>query len=302
MTTPDWVERGLDPAHILGITNQATRGVPGSAARAVPTADGYRLHFRSRRAARDASGALRRVGYQVSRGDEALRRDVLVSGWSTAGLESRLAVMRTVAHQLEVRPAVTAGAVIDRVRSLTGRSQTPPDTAVVAEARTYLRSWVSARSGIHAPHNPAIMPGDRGNALRLSTAWVLESVIDELIERHVVVARHALSLYGSLRHHMPDDLARSDAIRRADVNFYLKASPVQDSSSLLLRGPHTPLPGLQFSWPDPGSGATARPARLAASGFPRPIRDAVASTRPPSAPRNRPGGRHFPAGRLGPHR
>ncbi len=301
MTTPDPREKGLDPTHILGIAIQVANGVPGSATRAVATAGGYRLQFRSRRVARDASTALRRVGYQVSRRDGARRRDLLVTGWSTTALESRLAVMRTVAHQLEARPAVTAAAVIERVRSLPERSANPADTTVLAEARAYLRSWVSARSGIHAPYTRPTLPGDRGDALRLRTTWALESVIDELIERHVAVARHALSLFGSLRQHMTDDQAQSDAIRRADVTFYLNASPAQDSS-VLLRGLRSPMPGLRFSWPNASEGTAARPARLAASGFPRPIRDALAPTRPPSAPRTRPGGRHFPAGRLGPRR
>ena len=301
MTTPDPRTQGLDPTHILSVTTQATRDVPGNTTRAAATAGGYRLRFRSRRAARDAGTALRRVGYQVSRPDGARHRDLLVTGWSTAGLESRLAVLRTVAHQLQARPAVTATAVIERVRSLPGQSPDPADTAMLAGTKAYLRSWVSARSGIHAPHDPAITPANRGNALRLGTARALESVIDDLIERHLTVARQALSLFGSLRRSMPGDQAQSAAIQRASVTFCLTASPAQDSCGLL-HGPHSPAPGLNFSWPDPGSGTAARPARLAASGFPRPIRDALAPTRPPSAPRTRPGGRHYPAGRLGPHR
>lgn len=297
MTTPEPRLKTLDPAHVLAITHQATARLRGSTARASSTEDTVRIRFMSRRVARHAAAALRLVGYQVSRIDGTDRKHLLVSGWSPAALETRLATMRTVIHQLDEQPAVTAAAVIDRTRHLSGRPTVPTDTTVLDEAGRQLRRWVAARSGIHAPHDPAILPTDLGNRLRLRLAWQQESTIDDLIERHLKVAKHALFLFGSLRGYMTDDQAQAMAARRADVTFRLHYSRVEGVPT---EGTNTaPLPGfeLRFSWPDPDAG----PARLAASGFPRPTPDACRGDkiRPSSTC---PGGRHFPAGRLGPRR
>lgn len=280
MPAPEPRNPGLDPAHILSITNQATSGVRGSTARAVATTDSVRVRLRSRRVARDATAALRRVGYQVARIDGTGQQDVLVTGWSAAALESRLAAMRTVLHQLDGSPAVTAAAVIDRIRHLPARSPVPPDTALLTEASARLRDWVSARSGIHAPHDPAILPA----------------------ERHVRVAQHALSLFGSLRQHMTDDQAQRAAVRRADVPSRLNTSLAQDSSAQDQGTARPPGTGPRLPGPDPGGGTPAGPACLAACDFPQSLRDAVSSGGGPSALPTRSGGRHFPAGRLGPRR
>jgi hypothetical protein len=302
MAAPDPRERGLDPAHILSLANQATGGGQGRAGRAVAAHGSVRVCLPSRRAAGDASAALTRVGYQVARIDGTGHRDLLVTGWSAAGLESRLAAMRAVLHQLDASPAVTAAAVVERARRLPAGSPAQPDTSVLADARAQLRGWVSGRSGIHAPHDPAIVPADRGNALRLRVAWTLEAAIDDLVERHLRVAGHALPLFRFLRPHTTDDQAAKAAIRRAGITFHLNASPAQDSSALVQRATRPPGTGPRSSAADPGGGAPARPARLAASGFPRPVTDAVRAADVTTIPSARPGGRHFPAGRPGPHR
>ncbi len=302
MAAPDPRERGLDPAHILSVTNHATSGGRGHAGRAVAAHGSVRISLPSRRAASDAGVALTRVGYQVARIDGTGHRDVLVTGWSAAGLESRLAAMRAVLHQLDASPAVTAAAVVERVRRLPAGSPAQPDTSVLAEARAQLRAWVSGRSGIHAPHDPAIVPADRGNALRLRVAWTLEAAIDDLVERHLRVAGHALPLFDSLRQHTTDDRAAKTAIRRAGITFHLGASPAQDSSALLQRASRSPGTGPRSSAADTGGGAPAGPAQLAASGFPRPVTDAVRAADAPAVPSAGPGGRHFPASRPGPRR
>ena len=78
-------------------------------------------------------------------------------------------------------------------------------------------------SGIHAPHDPAVFPADRGNALRLRAARALETAIDDLVERHLRVAGHALPLYQSLRLRTTEDQAKDTAIRRASVMYHLPA-------------------------------------------------------------------------------
>ncbi|HEY1919605.1 MAG TPA: hypothetical protein VGH27_28885 [Streptosporangiaceae bacterium] len=297
MTTPDPRVRVLDPAHVLAVVQEATAGLRGSTARAASKPDAVRIRFMSRRVARDAAGALQRVGYRVSRVDGTDHRHLLVTGWDPAALDTRLATMRTVIHQLEESPAITAAAVIDRVRNLPDRSPVPPDATVLTEAGQQLQAWVSVRSGIHAPHDPVILPADLGTQLRLRLTWVRESAIDDLINHHLKAAGHALSLFDSLRWHMTDDQAQAIAIRRADVTSRLNR-PRGDAPAATSADTVRP-PGfdLRFSWPDPD----ARPARLAASGFPCPARPSVprgAIRRPPTHP----GGGNFPASRLGPHR
>src|ERR1039457_4700218 len=113
MATPDLREQGLDPAHILSVPSQAIRSGHGHASRAVTTPDGLRVYLSSRLAAGDAAPALTRVGYQVARINGTGHRDLLVTGWSSDGLESRLTAMRAVLHRLDGNPGSTADAVIE---------------------------------------------------------------------------------------------------------------------------------------------------------------------------------------------
>ena len=267
MTSADSRERGLDPAHILGVTNQAVRQ-RGQVSLAVATSDGIRICLRSRRAASDAHAALTRVGYQVVRGDSTSRRDLLVTGWSAAGLEARLAAMRAVLYQLHDSPNATAGAVIERFRSLPPGSPARRDGSLLAEADTQLLASVTRRSGIHMPHDPAFQPADLGIALRLRAARTLENAIDDLIERHLRVAAHALRLFQSLRLHTTEDQARETALRRASVFHHLSTSPEQDPSAQTRRPGFPPGPDLRPPESSPDGGLAATVASQAASSFP----------------------------------
>jgi len=296
MATPDLRERGLDPAHILSVASQAIRSGHGHAFRATATPGGLCVYLSSRLAAGDAAPALTRVGYRVARINGTGHRDLLVTGWSSDGLESRLTAMRAVLRRLDANPGSTADAVIERVRRLPTRAEPHPETRVLADARTQLQAWVGACSGIHAPANPAIMPADTGNALRLGLARTLESAIDDLVERHLRVAGHALPLFLSLRQHTTEAQAKETAIRRASIIFHLNATPPGSAATVQHPaqppGPGSPSPGPQTGGPMPG-----RPARQAASGFPSPIPGAVSGTG--AVPVVRPAGGRFPASRPG---
>jgi len=293
MATPDLRERGLDPAHILSVASQAIGSGHGHASRATATPGGLRVYLSSRLAADGAAPALTRVGYQVARINGTGHRDLLVTGWSSDGLESRLTAMRAVLHRLDGNPGSTADAVIERVRRLPAH----PETRVLADARTQLQAWVSACSGIHAPRNPAIMPADTGNALRLGLAHTLENAIDDLVERHLRVAGHALPLFLSLRQHTTEAQAKEAAIRRAGIIFHLNATPPGAAAPVQHPaqppGPGAPSPGHQTGTPRPPGG----PARQASSGFPSPLPGAVPGTG--AVPAGRPAGGRFPASRPG---
>src|SRR5258708_34917685 len=135
--------------------------------------------------------------------------------------------MRGGLYQLNESQAVTAVAVIERFRRRPAASPARPGTSLLAEAHAQLIAWVSGRSGIHAPHNPAILPADVGNALRLRAAWALENAIDNLIEHHLRVAGHALPLFQSLRLRVTEDHAKDTAIRCANVTCHLTPSTRQ---------------------------------------------------------------------------
>jgi len=282
MSAPELRERGLDPAHILSVANQAISGVRGSAARAVATADSVRVCPPSRRAAADAAAALTRLGYQVARIDGTGGRDVRVTGWSAAGLESRLDALRTVLHQLDASPANTAAAVIQQVRQHPASSPALQDAEALAAASAQLRAWVFSRSGIHALHDPAILPADLGNTLRLRAAWRLESAVDGLVERHVQVAERALRLFRSLRQYGTDDQAGRTAVHRAG----LTTGSTFPAPGSVRRAARTPGQSPRFFRPAPGADGPGRAARP--------------SSRPGGS--TRPGGRSFPAGRPGPRR
>lgn len=274
-------ERGLDPAHILSVANLAITDVARSPVHAVASADSVRVCLSSRRAASAAARALTQVGYQVQRIRRTGKRDVRVTGWSATGLESRLAALRTVIYQLQTSPSRTAAAVIDRVRQQPVSALV--DAEALAEVSTRLWAFVYTRSGIHAPHNPAILPTDLDNALRLRAAWQLESAIDRLIARHIRVTARALRIFRSLGQHD----ARAQTGRPA---LYLIGGTSSDESprrsasgSATRRASRTPGQSPRFSRPAPAGerpGGAARPAAR------------------PGGPA-RPGGRNFPTGRPG---
>jgi hypothetical protein len=292
MTTPDLRERGLDPAHILSITSQVITG-KGQAGLAIATPDGVRICFRSRQSASKAITALTRVGYQVCHVDGSHRRNLLVTGWNAQALESRLEAMRAVLCQLHDNPAATADALIDRFRNLPPGTRVRRNSTLLTHAHAQLRDWVTSHSGIHAPHDPAIIPADVGNALRLRAARALEFAIDDLTERHLRVAAHALPLYQSLRLYTTEGQAKDTAIRRASVMYHLPTT-AQDSSAPGARPAYPPSPERRSPGSPFGDGLAGTAARQAASGFPgwplprwplsQPVRPATTS--PAVGPRN----------------
>jgi hypothetical protein len=228
---PDTHPAGLDPAHIVGICTRATEG---RRSLAVGTRDGISVSLPSQRTARRARAALVRVGYEVSAAATGRGRDIVVTGWDPAGLDSRLAAMRTVLHQLDDNPALTARMVIKRFRELPGVTPSPHlDSELLDQARTGLRDWVDLRSGIHAPRDPAVAPTNVGVALRLRAAGILEEAIDDLIERQLRAAGHALALFSSLRERMGNSRAQAAAIHRACATVHRSGSAAQDSTPLL---------------------------------------------------------------------
>jgi hypothetical protein len=266
MATADLRERGLDPAHILSVTSQVITS-KGQAGLAIATPDGVRICFRSRPAASKAFTALTRVGYQVSHADGSHRRNLLVTGWNAQALDSRLEAMRGVLGQLSDNPAATADALIERFRNLTPGSRVRRNTTLLTQAHAQLRDWVTSRSGVHAPHDPAIIPADVGNALRLRAARALESTIDDLAERHLRIAAHALPLYQSLRLYTTEGQAKDTAIRRASVTYHLPTNARPTAAP----GPRTarpPGPEPRSPGPPAGDGLAGTAARKAASGFP----------------------------------
>jgi len=288
---------GLDPAHILSVCALATRGKDDYPAQAIATTAGVRVQLGSRRAAREALAALARIGYQAAQlASPRHGRDLLVAGWSTSGLESRLVAMRAVLYRLSADPAATAAAAIERCRQLPAVPPARAGAIALGGSRAQLRAWVSDRSGIHAPHDPAIVPASLDNVLRLHVARKLEAAIDELIERHVRVAGHALLLFSSMRQHAGDDHAGRTALRWAGITFHLNGYSGRQSWAQA-------GDAARRQRPDPPTGPSwarqaAAPAQLAAADFPKPVTSA-----PPVsdavAPAARPGGRHFPARRPG---
>ncbi len=231
---PEPYPAGLDPAHILAVCVRATGGRRGLAVR---RSDGIIVCLlRSRRTARRASMALRRVGYDVVGVSADRGLDLLSTGWNQAALGSRLATMRTILHQLADSPCVTAQSVIERFRGLPAEQRTPQQVwELLNQARIGLRDWVTARSGVHALRDSAVRPADVGIALRLRAAGTLEQAIDDQAERQLRVAGCALVLFRRLSEQMSDDQAQDTAIRWAGIAFHLSGSTARGSSHLMPR-------------------------------------------------------------------
>ena len=294
MTVTDPREAGLDPAHIVAICTEATGG---RSTLAVGTHDGISVCLPSQKAAGRARVALTRVGYQVTATSTGRSRDLIVTGWDPDWLDARLTAMRNVAHQLAGYPSVTARAVIDGFRDLpAGTPSAQLGTELLDKARAGLRSWVAARSGIHAPRNPSIVPADAGIALQLRATAVMEEAIEDLIERHLRAAGYAVVLFSSLRQRMDDNRAQATAVRWAGVTFQLSGSAAQDS---------TPL--VRATGRSPGSGASpvSRPGRPVPPGGRRPGAPVTSISPGPDAPAitpGRPAGPGLPASRPRPRR
>jgi hypothetical protein len=272
MTEPRLAE--LDPAHIVAICARATGGRRSLAVR---KADGILVCILpSRRTAYRASAALARVGYDVTGVSADRGRDLLVTGWDPARLETRLDAMRNVLHQLAGNPSLTAKAVIERFRGLPAESQTQQrQWALLNQASVGLRGWVATRSGIHALGSSAISLADTGVALRLRAAAGLEQVIDDQIERQLRVAGFALALFCRFSEQTNGDVAENTAIRWAGIAFHLGSPTGRDSS--------------------PSTACAAAPAH----GVGRPDREGARSSDLGVLPLTAPGsGRSGPASRI----
>jgi len=125
MAPPDPRETGLDPAHILRVCERAATGADKDPAvrytLAAPV--GVTVGLSTAKAARAASAALVRLGYQAAPARRSRWcREVFVAGWSPAGLESRLAALRLTIAQLRTGETATAAAVIGRYRRLSAQA------------------------------------------------------------------------------------------------------------------------------------------------------------------------------------
>jgi hypothetical protein len=293
MTAPDLAGRGLDRDHIISVCVQPSGTGRTQRVHTVRRPAGIRVILGTHRGAQAADAALARVGYLVTpSAAQRTGRDLLVTGWSPAGLETRLAAMRAVVHQLAGNPSLTAQAVIGRFRG--SGSATPSPQEAFEQARTRLYAWVYARTGPCVPHDRGTVPADPRTALRLSLTRQLEDQTEGLTGRHLRAAAHALALYLPLSQQMDPGKAQDTAIRRAGTTFHLPSPPAQDTSALLEDLLHTPGP---VAAPPPGS-ARANPGQLAARDFPAP----PATTPAPGTgtPAARPGWQRIPAARPGP--
>ncbi len=313
MTPSDPYPSGVDPAHVLAIaTMAASDGQHDGAVLLTSGRRAARVYLPTRAGAQAAHTALQRVGYQISRTGNRRGRDVIVTGWSAEGLESRLIVMRTAQVRLAAEPLATALVALDAFADLPA-TELPGQAGqqqLVRQATQRLRAWIARTSGIHAPCDPGSRPADLGCALRLNATREAEKVIDNLAARQVRVAELAVALYPDLRRQMSHDHACDSAVRRAGLAFHLSPPLAQDTTTLLHGTDPAPGPA-----PKPASlpGASPRdhpPIMPRPRPRPRTARESPFSgmpisptSRPPSTRgATRPRGRNFPSGRPGPHR
>jgi hypothetical protein len=304
----NWNLRGIDPAHIWLVANQAApRHDQAGPTVVVRDVQGALVRFPARSAALAAEAGLNRVGYEVTRDDSDGRgRQLVVRGWSADGLESRLNEMRYVIEMLTAEPGGTAVRALDHLDSVLrdGQPSRPSQQNCLRLAERELRDWITATSGIHAPCNPLTRPADVGIAVRLSAAWQCEEAIDELVRRHVQVGELAVAVYPELLKGRSHDHARDSAIRRACLAFHIQRNLARDTTLLMPSGPLSPAPrsGSGGAESEKYSGRRS-PARrddgtariFPAGGAP------VSPVSRPSAAADRLRGRDFPSGSAGQH-
>lgn len=310
MTTPNPYPSGVDPVHvqIIAATASAIQRKDGSVLMlARPGA--IRVYLPNHPATQAAHDALQRVGYQVTSATGRKRsRGLLITGWSTQGLEIRLDAMRGVLQKLAARPHATAAVALGQL-SLMPAAELPGRAGqqhLISELITGMRSWISATSGIHAPCDPRARPSDPGCALRLGATRRAEGAIDELAALQQRVAQFSVAHYANLRQIMSHERARDCVVQWADLAFGL-SSPIGQDISPRLNGMASTTnagPSPADAWPAspsatlplPGARPLPRDAgELPAGGLriPRP-------SRPPSAPgTTRPRGRSSPSRNTG---
>jgi len=302
----NWSMRGIDPAHIWLVSNQAApRHDQTGPALVVRGVQGALVRFPARSAARAAEVGLSRVGYDIARVEgDGRGRQLMVHGWSAEGLESRLNAMRAVIERLASEPGGTASQALDHLDSVlrVGRPPLPTAQQCIRQAERDLRDWITATSGIHAPCNPLTKPADTGTALRLSAAWQGEEAIDDFVRRHVQVAELAVALYPDLLRGMSHDRARDSAVRRASLAFHIRRHLAKDTTLLMPNGPVSPVPGAGGG-PGPDGRAERRTPAWRNDGtariFPAAGTPVSPAGRSPSAAPDRLRGRNFPAGPAG---
>jgi len=308
MTPSDPYPSGVDPVHVLTIATTAASGGQHDGA-VLLTSGRYaaRVYLPTRGGVQAAQTALKRVGYQLSRTGNRRGRDVIVTGWSAEGLESRLIAMRTAQVRLAAEPLATALVALHPLGDLPATAL--PDQAgqqlLVREATQRLRAWIARTSGIHAPGDPRARPAELGCALRLHATREAEKVIDNLAARQVRVAELAVALYPDLRQRMSHDSACESAARQAGLAFHLSPPLAQDTTTLLHGSDaepepvskHTALPGTSPRGHPP---TRPRPQPRTTRESPFTGMPISPTSRPPSSRgATRPRGRNFPSGRPG---
>jgi hypothetical protein len=191
---------------------------------------------------------------------------LLVTGWDPAVLDSRLATMRTILHQLTGNPSMTASAVIERFRDSPVEARTRRrQWELLNQARAGLRDWVTTRSGIYALGDSTIQRADDRIGPRLRAAAALERVVDDHVERQLRVAGYALAVFRHLSGRTDGDAAEETAIRWAGIAFHLGGSDANGLSHLI-PGPDVAPRGAAIPDQEAGRtlGASVRPVILSA--------------------------------------
>ena len=262
-TVRDLRPAGLDPAHVLAVCARATEGRRGLAVRRT---DGIIVCILpSQRTASRASTALARVGYEVTSVSASRGRDLLVTGWDPVALDARLAPMHTVLHWLADQPSSTAQLAIERFRGLPDESRTPQQVwEVLNQANAGMRTWVTARSGIHALKALTVQPAEARIALRVRAATGLEQAIDDQADRQLRVAGCALVLFRRLSGQMDDDHAQDTAIRWDGIAFHLSNPAASDSPHHISRRNAAEFPHPALTPGQAGNVVSLDPARRSA--------------------------------------
>lgn len=312
MPASDLYPSGIDPVHVWTIATTAAPGIKqDGTVLLVGGRHPARICLPNRPAAHSAEAALQLVGYQVARTSRGVRgRDLIVTGWSTEGLEHRLTVMRGVLQQLAAGPGTTAVLALELGRLPAALQPSQADQQwLVERAGRQLRGWISRTSGIDAPCDPRAQPSDPGCALRLAATRRAEEAIDDLATRHMRVAEIAVALYPGLRLRMDHASARDSAIRRAGIAFHLSGRLSPDTTQSPAATSRSPDPATPRDTPPAASppkarpGTGSRPGLRTAQEFPAVGMPVSPTSRPPSTRgATRPRGRNFPSGRPGPHR
>ena len=120
------------------------------------------------------AGPRRLPGHRVTPASRG--RDVLVTGWNTAGLDSRLTAMRAILHQLADNPLLTARAAIERFRGLPAAARSPAQTWELLERGAHRPALTGCPRGpasmrLRATRRPSSRRGHRAAAGTAARSW-----------------------------------------------------------------------------------------------------------------------------------